>query len=28
LAREMANSEGSVSQRVAHLAEVPVVIAK
>lgn len=28
LAREMGNSEGSVSQRVAHLAEVPVVIAK
>ena len=28
LTREMANSEGSVSQRVAHLSDVPVVIAK
>ncbi|MFY9625437.1 MAG: universal stress protein [Rhodoplanes sp.] len=28
LTREMGNSEGSVSQRVAHLADVPVVIAK
>lgn len=28
LAREMGDSEGSVSQRVAHLAQVPVVIAK